>query len=178
MKTESPPINEPFIDQLFKICSDRGYRAELRRYWSPGTRHYSYPVLGRLRALGEPKLADALTAALYAENPKHNLGGLSLGKALRVLAGGSEKAHGFDSFERHFRRLLACEAGDLQEVGDHLQRLFKRLDRENILLDYNRLLWDLRSWRNKSEDIKTRWARDFWQAPSEQEISPPASTVP
>jgi CRISPR type I-E-associated protein CasB/Cse2 len=129
--------------------------------------------LGRLGALGEPKLADAITATLYAENPHHQLGGSSLGKALLRLAGGSTQAHGFDSFERHFRRLLACNAGDLEEVGEQLHRLFKRLERENISLDYNRLLWDLRSWRNKSEDIKTRWARDFWQAPSEKEMPTP-----
>lgn len=178
MKTESTLVNEPFIDQLLKLCSDRGHRAELRRYWSLGTRHYAYPVIGRLGVMSEPKLADAITAALYSVNPNHQLGGASPGKALLQLAGGNDKANGFDSFERHFRRLLACEDGDLQEVGDQLHRLFKRLERETISLDYNRLLWDLRSWRNKSDDIKTRWARDFWQAPSEQEMSAPNPAAP
>lgn len=178
MKTESPLANQPFIDQLLKVASDRGSRAELRRYWSPGTRHYAYSVLGRLGALGEPKLADAITASLYAENSHHQLGGASLGKALLQLAGGSTQARGFDSFERHFRRLLACNAGDLDELGDQLHRLFKRLERENISLDYNRLLWDVRKWRTESENIKTRWAGDFWQAPSEQEMPAPIAATP
>lgn len=170
MKTETTPTNEPFIDHLLKVCSDRGYCVELRRYWSPTTRHYAYPILGRMGALDESKLPDAITAALYAENSNHRLGGLSLGQALLRLAGGSIKADGFESFERHFKRLLACDAGDLEEVGQQLRCLLQRLERENISLDYNQLLWNLRNWRSKSEKVKIKWAKDFWQAPSENEL--------
>lgn len=167
MKTETQS-NEPFIDQLLKVCLDRGHRAELRRYWSEGTRHYAFPVLGRLGALGDHKVPDALTAALYAENPNHLLGGRSLGSAALRLGGGEA----FDSMERHFRRLLACDAGELKELGNQLHRLFIRFEREAISLDYNRLLWDLRRWPKNAEDIKTRWACDFWQAPADLKTAP------
>lgn len=165
MKTESP-TNEPFIERLIRICQDRGHRAELRRYWSDTTRHYAFPVLGRLGALGEHKLPDALTAALYAENPNHQLGGNSLGRAALRLGAGDA----FESMERHFRRLLASNGNELEELGEGLHRLFVRLARcENgpVALDYNRLLWDLRRWAKEADDIKTRWACDFWQAPAE-----------
>ncbi len=83
-----------------------------------------------------------------------------------------------DSYERHFRRLLSCDAADLEEVGQQLHRLIKRIERESIPLDYNKLLWDFRNWRNKSDKVKTDWSRDFWQAPSEAELSTPNSNVP
>jgi hypothetical protein len=47
-------------------------------------------------------LGDALTAALYAKNPSHQLGGATLGKACLSLG----KGDAFESMERHFRRLL------------------------------------------------------------------------
>ena len=167
MKTENP-INEPFIEQLTRVCQDRGHRAELRRYWSPATRHYAFPILGRLGALGPHKLPDALTAALYAENPNHLLGGNSLGRAALRLGAGDA----LESMERHFRRLLAADGNELEELGDNLHRLFLRFEREGIALDYNRLLWDLRTWAKRSDDVKSRWACDFWQAPTEHTPTP------
>jgi CRISPR system Cascade subunit CasB len=164
MTDTSHPNNDPFIERLVKICADRGSAAELRRFWSPATRHYAYPVLGRL-GVANPQLPDAIVAALYAVNPQHANGGPSLGKACLKLAGGSLKADGFESFERHMRRLLA--SGDLAEVGGQLQRILKRLDRDSIALDYNKLAWNLRNWAKKSDEVKTRWAMDFWQAPAE-----------
>lgn len=167
MKTENPPIQDPLIEKLVKTCDDRGNRAELRRFWSPATLHYAYPVLGRLGIFNQrnpgaiTRNPDAITAALYAVSPHHAPNGLRVGQACRKLAGDK----GFESFEKHFRRLLASE--DLQEVGDQLHRIFKRLDRDSIALDYNRLLWNLRKWNKESGEIKTRWAMDFWQAPAE-----------
>jgi len=160
MKTETPPTPDPFIVKIINACKDRGTRAELRRYWSATTRHYAYPHLGHLGALGEHKKPDAITAALYAVNPNH-IHGTSFGSACHKLAGDA----GFESFERHFRRLLASE--NLEDVADQLHRILKRMERKSIELDYEKLLWNLRNWNKKSEDVKTRWAGDFWQAPAE-----------
>ena len=162
MKTEAPE-NEPLVEQLLGLCRDRGNHAALRRYWSPATRHYAYPLLARLGALESHRLADALTAALYATNPNHKPGGATLGKACLTLGGGD----GFESMERHFRRLLACDAAELERLGEQLHRLFIRFAREGIALDYNRLLWDLRKWSKSADDIKARWACEFWQAPTQ-----------
>ncbi len=151
--------DEELIRKVVATCRDRGSAAELRRYWSPATRHYAFPVLGRI-GVSQPRSADAFTAALYALNPRHAAGGLRPGQALKKFANGEE------SFDAHMRRLLASD--DLNEVADQLQRLFARLDGEGIALDYNRLLWDLRNWTKKSEDVKTRWGQDYWMSPKEQ----------
>jgi CRISPR system Cascade subunit CasB len=152
--------DEELVQKLVATCRDRGSSAELRRYWSPATRHYAFPVLGRI-GVASPRSADAVTAALYALNPRHDVGGLRPGQALQRFAGGE------DSFDAHVRRLLASD--DLDDVADQLQRLFVRLDREGISLDYNRLLWDLRNWAKQSEDVKTRWGQDYWMSSKELE---------
>lgn len=152
--------DEELIQKLAAACRDRGAAAELRRYWSPSTRHYAFPVLGRI-GVSSPRSADAVTAALYSLNPRHAAGGLRPGQALQKFAGGEE------SFDAHVRRLLASD--DLDDVADQLQRLFVRLDGIGIALDYNRLLWDLRNWAKKSEDVKTRWGQDYWMSSKELE---------
>lgn len=165
--------NEDFVASLIKVCADRGYRAAMRRWWSDGTRHYAYPILGRIYALDDER--KSLIAALYAlhakdSTPAHVSGGNSIGTAALKLGGGSTSSSGFDSMEKHFRRLLAAD--DLDDLGRQLHRLVKRLERESISLDYARLLGDLRQFRTNPEAVKTRWALAFWQAPTEQ----PAST--
>ena len=154
--------DEELIQRAVVACRDRGSAAELRRYWSAATRHYAFPVLGRI-GVTNPRSADAFAAALYALNPRHTSGGLRPGQALQKFAVGE------DTFDAHVRRLLA--SGDLDEVADQLQRLFVRLDREGISLDYNRLLWDLRNWSKKSEEVKTRWGQDYWMKSKEQEAA-------
>jgi len=157
-------INDAFVEQLRKLCADRGTRAELRRYWSESTRHYAYPVLGRLGALDDER--ETLLAGLFAIHdrdgtPAHRAGGPSVGTAFLNLAGGPKGA-AFESTERHFRRLLASVS--LDDLADQLHRLVKRLEREGIPLDYAKLLSDLRFWKNNTEGVKTQWALDFWQA--------------
>jgi CRISPR system Cascade subunit CasB len=154
--------DDELIKKVVSACRDRGSSAELRRYWSPATRQYAFPVLGRI-GVTNPRSADAFTAALYALNPRHAAGGPRPGQALKKFANGEE------SFDAHVRRLLACDA--LDEVAEQLQRLFVRLGREGIALDYNRLLWDLRSWAKKSEDIKTRWGQDYWMKSKEMQAT-------
>jgi CRISPR system Cascade subunit CasB len=166
--TDYQKQNEDFVASLAKVCADRGHRAALRRWWSEGTRHYAYPILGRLFALDDER--KTLIAALYAVHskdsaPAHVSGAHSIGSAALKLGGGSTSANGFDSMERHFRRLLAAES--LDDLGPQLHRLVKRLERESIPLDYARLLGDLRQFRNNPESVKTRWAIAFWQAPAE-----------
>ncbi|MES2996542.1 MAG: type I-E CRISPR-associated protein Cse2/CasB [Verrucomicrobiota bacterium] len=161
--------NDDFVASLIKMCADRGHRAALRRWWSEGTRHYAYPILGKLFALDDDR--KTLVTALYAVHskdsaPAHVAEANSIGSAALKLGGGNTSANGFDSMERHFRRLLSAEL--LDDLGPQLHRLVKRLERESIPLDYARLLGDLRQFRNNPAAVKTRWALAFWQAPTEQ----------
>lgn len=167
--------NEDFVTRLVSICKDRGHRAALRRWWSDGTRHYAYPILGRLFALDDKR--KTTLAALYAVHAKegsspHASGGNSIGAAALKLAGGSTSANGFDSMEKHFRRLLAADG--FEDLSFQLHRLVKRLERATpaIPLDYLLLLKQLNFWTSSKnphlrEQVITDWALAFWQAPAE-----------
>lgn len=168
--------NEDFVASLIKVCADRGHRAAMRRWWSDGTRHYAYPILGRLYALDDER--KSLIAALYAlhakdSTPAHVSGGNSIGSAALKLGGGNTSANGFDSMEKHFRRVLAAD--DFVDLGQQLFRLVKRMERASpaISLDYTLLLKQLNFWTSTKnpklrDQVKTDWALAFWQAPAEQ----------
>jgi CRISPR type I-E-associated protein CasB/Cse2 len=160
-------IKNTFLKRLRAITKDRGNRAALRCYWSPATRHKAYPVLGRLYAL-EDKRKEIL-AALYAEHAKPetvnvDVPGQSVGKAALRLGDREDGKHPYDL---HFRRLLASDS--LKDLSQQLHRLVKRLERGNkhgtIGLDYERLWKDLNFWANDSENVKYKWAADFWKSP-------------
>lgn len=157
MSIETKPNHADFIKRLKTITEDRGKRAALRKYWSPTTRHLAYPVLGYLNALGDER--KTITAALFAEHPEHRED-ISVGKAALFLGDRKEGEHPYD---RHFRRLLACD--DITDLGQQLHRLIKRLAREGKGLDYADLHKRLNFWANYREEVKLRWASDFWQAP-------------
>ncbi len=146
-----------FLSQLRRICADPGSRAALRRYWSPTTRHQAYPLLGQLGALEDKR--KTYLVALYSEHPEDQKG-QGVGKAALRLG---ERKDGEHPYDRHFRRLLACDA--LEDLAVQLHRLVKRLGREGIGLDYEVLYKNLNFWKNYSEDTKVRWAAEFWQAP-------------
>jgi CRISPR type I-E-associated protein CasB/Cse2 len=150
--------NSSFIAQLAKLCEDRGHSASLRRYWSETTRPAALPILGRLGAIGDDR--KSTVAALYAVHPAY-AEGVGIGRAALRLG---ERKDGEHPYDRHFRRLLAC--ADLDELAPQLHRLVKRLSREAVPLDYGRLLAQLRFWTSGyAENVKTDWAKEFWQAP-------------
>lgn len=146
--------------RLRQTCADRGNRAALRRYWSPTTRHQSYPLLGHLGALTDER--KTILVALYAEHPEEKKG-QSIGKAALRLGERKDNEHPYD---RHFRRLLASDS--LDDLAVQLHRLVKRLAREGYGLDYEALYKNLNCWKDYREKTKVRWAADFWQAPIAQ----------
>ena len=158
--TSQPKTDDPLIQKTIEVCRDRGTASELRRYWSAATKHYSFPAFGRI-GVRAPRSADAITAALYAINPNHRAGGMRVGQALKKFGDGQE------SFDAHVRRLLASDS--LEDAGDQLQRIFARFGSSGVSLDYNTLMWDLRKWTNRSEEVKTSWGKDYWMTPKDLE---------
>lgn len=159
MSTQEKPDHAAYIARLASALDDqhRGDRAALRRYWSPTTRHQAFPVLGKLGALGDDR--KTILCTLFAEHPLHQVG-LTVGKAALYLGNRKDGDHPFD---RHFRRLLACD--ELPDLGAQLHRLVKRLSREGVALDYAALHRDLNFWANYSDRVKIDWASQFWQIP-------------
>ena len=172
-----------FIAFLTKLgeSKDRGALAGLRRSLQDPTGvaasacPYVVPFL--------PKEADRfqeriffLVGALYALHPEH-ADGVSLGHAFRRINDEtSEGRQGKDnqSTRARFVALLDAHADD---VGQHVRHAVSLARAKNVALDWERLLRDLRYWRNPDRDVQRRLAGDFWR-PSEAAPAPPPSCPP
>lgn len=155
---------------LLEQSKDRGKLAHLKRWWSPATRHYAYPVIASIAgsyAIDKPSIC--IVAALFAEHPTHSDKSKNFGTTCTIVAGKNK-----DTFESHFRRLLAAEQleGDLAPA---LHRIVKRAKKEGTAINYTQLHEDLNKWKYGAETIKTNWAKEFWKVPDESKLDIPAS---
>lgn len=170
----APPL-ERLVQLLVKLegpPQDRGALSALRAWWRPASRHVALPVMADLLArcgAGSDRLSDEVWTALpalFAWHRRHVAGKWSnFGTTCRELAG--EKRETFDT---HFRRLLACEG--VQELINQLQRQVQRAAAQGVALDFRQLGIDLLQWRKSPEDagkVKVRWAKEYYRAPAEAE---------
>lgn len=134
------------------------------------------PFVGRDWHPNDPRRrARYVVAGLFALNPERDPN-RSFASALKVLA----QHYGQDSetVERRFIALLGAR-GD--NVLDHLRQLARRLAAERIGYEPTRLLKDLRIWMRREPDtwqldqLRKRWARDFYRAQGAHSDSTPIS---
>lgn len=156
------------ISDPSKKAYDRGKLSNLRRWWSPATRHYAFPVIARLaggNALDRSEIC--LIAALFAEHPNHSEKTGDLGATCRRIAGKNP-----DSFEAHFRRLLSSQ--DLaSDLAPNLLKVIRRAKKESLPVNYQKLERDLARWKFSAEKIKINWAKSYYSVPSEDELDTP-----
>jgi len=168
---ETPDRAERFIGRLRKISNDRGKMAALRRAASPGTERQAWPVI---HSLGEDisNLAACTIAALYAQHPEEDSKSFGFGTTCRRIATDNGKDFEIpDSFDRRFRRLLACDSAE--DLAGQLKAWIRFASAKGVGVNYGRLFWDLLSWKNHADDIKLRWARGFWPMRKEASEEPP-----
>jgi CRISPR system Cascade subunit CasB len=148
---------------------DRGVLAELRRGLGKELSH----VLSRQGRLfpmvPDFALHDAvLVACLFAMHPDPGGEG-TLGSAFRQIRDES------GSIEKRFVALLDA---DREDLADHLRHNVSLLRAKNVVIDWARLLRDLRGWNHESRFVQIQWSRDFWweERPEQPDItSEPAS---
>jgi len=158
--------------QLLKLeqSKDRGKLSHLRRWWSPATRHYAFPVIaGIAGSYAIDDLPICIVAALFAEHPKHSDKIKNFGTTCRNVAGKNK-----DTFESHFRRLLS--SGPIEaDLASALHRIVKRAKKDGTPINFTQLHQDLYKWKYSAEKIKTDWAKEFWSVPDESKLDIPAS---
>lgn len=159
----------------FEKTQDRGPLANLRRWWSPATRHYAFPVIARLAggsALDRPEIC--LVAALFAEHSEHSPKTGDLGATCRRIAGKNP-----DSFEAHFRRLLSSQ--DLaSDLAPNLLKIIRRAKKDSLPVNYEKLEDDLRRWSYSAENaerIKIQWAKSYYSVPSADLLDTPETSA-
>lgn len=143
-------------------AKDRGTLADLRRGFSPGTEHRSWPhiaVYCDLTKDRERMIWQTVAAGFAVHEETHNSGNLGLTMrrlALDGSAGSPEEA--LKSFDARFRRLLTCDSVD--EICERLPGIIHAAKSKNgIPIDFERLYTDLFYW---GERVKLRWAAAYW----------------
>lgn len=158
-----------FIENLQQlVAEDRGARATLRRSLSfdPGAYPPVYPYVERF--VGAERLADDsfrlalyVVAGLFALHPTQVNCSFSSSLAKLMLKRES------GSIEKRFIALLGADA---ENLAVYLRQLVSLLAADDLGFDYERLLDDLITLLNprldpeRRDDIRSRWARDFYRS--------------
>ncbi len=157
---DTPNRAERFLERLRKITNDRGKMAALRRAASSSTERQAWPVI---YSLGEDISSHAACtiAALYAEHAEEDSNAFSFGTTCRRIAlDGVTDFKIPDSYDRRFRRLLACDS--VEDAAGQLKAWIRFASAKGVGVNYEKLFWDLISWGNHADRIKLDWARGFW----------------
>ncbi|MCX6879958.1 MAG: type I-E CRISPR-associated protein Cse2/CasB [Verrucomicrobia bacterium] len=168
--TDTPNRAARFIERLRKITNDRGKMAALRRAASPSTERQAWPVI---YSLGEDIscLAACTIGGLYAQHPEEDGKAFSFGTTCRRIATDNGKDFEIpDSFDRRFRRLLACDSAD--DVAGQLKAWIRFASAKGVGVNYEKLFWDILAWHNHADRIKLDWARGFWPVRREASEEP------
>lgn len=165
---ESKPKPEWLIQSLINAHAgeDRAVLAKLRRglgkrFGETGAADRDGWVLTHTRDEDYVAAAEldrrCLVASLFA---LHSLPGRrrSMGEAFRKLQTANPDA---DGPERRFVALLDSHSDDLP---DRLRHAISLLKSNEIPVDWQRLLRDLRSWTHPDRWVQRRWAREFWSS--------------
>ncbi len=152
------------LDRLRERCADPGFRAALRHWLSDAARPRAYPALVELRGTLNDEAFNTV-AALYAWHPENRRDGNGLGRVCQQLNAG------LSTFEGRFKRLLLCDPGELHR---HLRAVILAARAQGVPVDYLQLYLDLCSWSRDhyGEQVRQRWATEFWGPP------PPTASPP
>ncbi len=160
MKEETSTRASRFMSALRQAQPDRGKMAALRRAASPSTLRQAWPVI---HSLGEDlrNQAACTIGALFAQHPQDDQDGPGLGATCRRIATDNGREREIpESFERRFRRLLACDSAE--DVGGQLKAWIRFAAARGVGVNYERLFNDLAYWNSSAEQIRVRWAVGFW----------------
>jgi CRISPR system Cascade subunit CasB len=185
MIADKPDFAVGFVAHLRQLHEhDSGALAVLRRSQSfdPGAYPPAYPFVERFvgadRHANDPfRRALYGVAALFALQP-HHIRGRSLAAAFGVVMRHRESA----SVELRFIALLSADAENLPH---YLRQVVSLLAADDQGFDFAQLLRDLALWLNPlaqeaRDQLRQRWARDFYNAASgytsaESESTPTSS---
>lgn len=150
-----------FVGALRRARNDRGKLAALRRGLTDNPRMHvdAWPVVAGLGGdIGQPVFVAV--AALFASHPEES-NARNLGETCRRIAQGDGKEIA-DSFERRFRRLLACD--DVADVTGQLRSWVRLAASKGVGVNYESLFADLWNWPWNADEVRVKWARSFWQS--------------
>jgi len=175
-----------FINWLYGLAqsNDRGRLAALRRglLLEPDQMYELYRVIPPqfLEGISEEEARRRMMiAVLFAlhpmpyPEPKGASWRRNFGDSLRLLAlnktGRSPEAAEDPLPEPLKRRMDALLAAHPEDLFGHLRQLVRMLAAEEIPVDWEQLLWDLRSWDRPDRKVQWQWSRAFYVGQRETE---------
>ena len=156
-----------FVRYVIEHCEkDKGNAAAFRRADNPALQHRCWPLLVRFRvnleSVSERAAFSCIGSAVVQAKVKQN-GSVALPRAL-FLAYGSAGGPA----AMRMRRLLACTT--TVECCSILRTLFKLVSsKTDVNIDYGRLLDELLSFPFRMDEIKARWAQEFYRLDQDME---------
>jgi CRISPR type I-E-associated protein CasB/Cse2 len=155
------PRAESFLAALRRADKDRGKMAALRRAFSPHNHRDAWPVIADLG--GDIERPQYVTiAALYAMHPQEselpNFGATCRQIAIKDSSDGKLPS----SYEHRFRRLIAADSSE--QLGEILRAWIRLAASKGVGVNYGQLFIDLWNWDWRTDDIRVRWAAQFWPA--------------
>lgn len=156
-----------FMKYLQRYRDDRGALANLRGGLSDARKPNAWPLLGGFPgAIDNP--AYETVAALWAITDRHECEDGCFANTCRDLAGCYDAKAGkfeHDSFQTRFKRLLTC---DRDEIASRVVPVVRAAQAKGLAVNYTRLLSDLLWW---NDSVKVDWAKAFWGAPVDEEVT-------
>ena len=152
-----------------KNKDDRGAMTDLRFAMSNNSRRFkSWGRLARFGGNGDNSKAKAIhtVAALFAYHPKVAETG-NFGTTCFQLLSDDEKS-GFPDKEgpmsKRFHHLISANE---DEIFERVFRIGLFAKSKEKAINYVRLEKDLYHWANWSDQVRTRWAKQFWSRTKE-----------
>lgn len=182
--TASPEAPSSKIDRATQFVlwlvertkNDKGMAARLRRADNPATEYQSWEVLASFGidlTKDYQRIPYATIAAAMARAKIQQNGSLSLGQALAQAFGGNDS----DPAKARMRRLLACRS--TAELCRVIRPLLTLIDSKvDQSINYADLLNQLLRFGRSDEvaqNVKSRWAMDFYHKPQDASIETEAS---
>ena len=161
-----------FVEKILQWCQegekqDKAKAALLRRADNPDTEYQCWELFLSFGVdIERPSrvIPYALVGAAIARARISSSGNLSFGEALARCFQQGEQG---DAIRARFRRVLACES--LEELRQILRPILSWLLRQiSDGLDLVKLIHDLEKFSHSAEEVKRRWAKDFYSHLSQQ----------
>ena len=159
-KTKSPPR---LIKELIELNerNDRAQLAKLRRGLGkkPGEQGAIERDAWVVQRLIEPSRAEfercCLLASLFAVHTSNTNEG-SLGRSFRQLIKNPEESESIE------RRLVALLDSNSDDLPGRLRHAVSLLASQDIPVNWDQLLHDLKHWNHLDRFVQKQWTKDFW----------------
>lgn len=144
---------ENFVNYVTKAVAsdDKQLLSALKKGDNPATAYYAWGYLNRFVDITNDIITEpyALVAASIVKTKSKSNGHNSLGRCISKCGN-----------EARLRKLLSSDTTD--DLCKQLRPILRLIESKSVSIDYISLLYDLSKFQYDDEQIKAKWAKDFY----------------